>query len=207
MINLENLDYFIEFNNKKKCKFYEGEKEPIILEDIDSKLKEIFKNEFEEKIKEREINFNLFSYDMIQIFNNYPYNFSVTDYDEFSFVFFVEPQKIKVEENDINLDLQKNSINIKYFNLTGIYEYHLLPEMYFNFVMECQKDKDHFIYERNENGTNMEFIISDCQMSDNNYRFQSESPDCYIEIKKILQDYYINYLKESAEKYYKDIFD
>ena len=59
-INVENLDYFSDFNNKKVCIFYEDEKEPILLEDMDSKLKEIFQNKFEEKIKEKQNKINLF---------------------------------------------------------------------------------------------------------------------------------------------------
>ena len=206
-INLETLDYFSDFNNKKLCIFYEDEKEPILLDDIDSKLKEIFKNKFEEKIKEKQNNFNLFTYDMIQLFDNYHYNMTITDYKEFNYIFFLEPQKFLVEENDINLDLEKNSIKIKYFTLKGIYIYYLLPNQYFNFVMKCQKNKEHFIYERNENTTKMEFILSDCSITDNNYQFETESLSYNPEIIEVLQKYYINYLKESAEKYYKDIFE
>ena len=205
--NLKNLEYFSDFNNKKLCIFYEDEKEPIILEDIDSKLKEIFKNKFEEKIKEKQNNFNLFTYDMIQLFDNYHYNMTITDYKEFNYIFFLEPQKFLVEENDINLDLEKNSIKIKYFTLKGIYIYYLLPNQYFNFVMKCQKNKEHFIYERNENTTKMEFILSDCSITDNNYQFETESLSYNPEIIEVLQKYYINYLKESAEKYYKDLFE
>ena len=73
--NLENLDYFSDFNNKKMCTFHEDEKDPVILEDIDSALKGIFKNKFEEKIKEKQNNFNLLTYDMIHIFDNYLFNY------------------------------------------------------------------------------------------------------------------------------------
>jgi hypothetical protein len=103
--NLKNLEYFSDFNNKKLCIFYEDEKEPILLEDIDSKLKEIFKNKFEEKIKGKQNNFNLFTYDMIHIFDNYHYNITTSKYN---YITFLEPKKLKVEENDINLDLEKN---------------------------------------------------------------------------------------------------
>ena len=200
-INLDNLEYFSDFNSKKKCIFYEEEKEPIILEYFDSKLKEIFKNKFEEKIKETQKSFNLLTYDMIQLFDNYHFNETVTDYS-LSSIFLVEPQKIKLEENNINLDLQKNCISIKNFVLTGIYLY--LGETFFNFKMECQNGKEHLIYERNEKGTKIEFFLSGCSITDNNGQLDQ---NYYDEIKKILQDYYINYLKESAEKYYKDIFE
>jgi len=206
-INVENLDYFSDFNNKKVCIFYEDEKEPILLEDMDSKLIEIFQNKFEEKIKEKQNKINLFTYDMIQIFDNYHYKININDYSEFIYIFFLEPQKFQVEENDINLDLEKNSISIKYFTLKGVYVYYLLPYMYFNFVMKCQKDKKQFIYERNENGTKLEFILSDCSITDDNYQFQTESLNYNAEIIKILENYYIDYLKESVENYYKDIFE
>ena len=202
--NLKNLEYFSDFNNKKICIFYEDEKEPIILEDIDYKLKEIFKNKFEEKIKEKQNNFNLFTYDMIQLFDNYHYNITTSKYN---YITFLEPKKFKVEENDINLDLGKNSISIKYFSLIGIYEYQLIPENYYNFKISCQRDKEHFRYERNENIINFEFIISDCSITDDNDKFDTYSFDYYDEIKDIVQNYYADYLYKSSEDYYKNIFE
>ena len=53
----------------------------------------------------------------------------------------------------------------------------------------------------------MEFILSDCSITDNNYQFETESLSYNPEIIEVLQKYYINYLKESAEKYYKDLFE
>ena len=203
-INLETLDYFSDFNNKKLCIFYEDEKEPILLEDIDSKLKEIFKNKFEEKIKGKQNNFNLFTYDMIHIFDNYHYNITTSKYN---YITFLEPKKFKVEENDINLDLEKNSISIKYFSLIGIYEYQLIPGNYYNFKISCQRNKEHFRYERNENNTNLKFIISDCSITDDNEQFDTYSFDYNDEIKDIVQNYYANYLKERSEDYYKNIFE
>ena len=202
--NLKNLEYFSDFNNKKLCIFYEDEKEPIILEDIDSKLKEIFKNKFEEKIKEKQNNFNLFTYDMIHLFDNHHYNITTSKYN---YITFLEPKKFKVEENDINLDLEKNSISIKYFSLIGIYEYQLIPENYYNFKISCQRNKEHFRYERNENNTNLKFIISDCSITDDNEQFDTYSFDYNDEIKDIIQNYYANYLKERSEDYYKNIFE
>ena len=202
--NLKNLEYFSDFNNKKLCIFYEDEKEPIILEDIDSKLKEIFKNKFEEKIKEKQNNFNLFTYDMIHLFDNHHYNITTSKYN---YITFLEPKKFKVEENDINLDLEKNSISIKYFSLIGIYEYQLIPENYYNFKISCQRNKEHFRYERNENNTNLKFILSDCSITDDNEQFDTYSFDYNDEIKDIVQNYYANYLKERSEDYYKNIFE
>ena len=202
--NSKNLEYFSDFNNKKICIFYEDEKEPIILEDIDSKLKEIFKNKFEEKIKEKQNNFNLFTYDMIHLFDNHHYNITTSKYN---YITFLEPKKFKVEENDINLDLEKNSISIKYFSLIGIYEYQLIPENYYNFKISCQRNKEHFRYERNENNTNLKFIISDCSITDDNEQFDTYSFDYNDEIKDIVQNYYANYLKERSEDYYKNIFE
>ena len=40
---LDKLNFFSDFNNKIECIFYEDEKEPIILDDMDSKLTEILK--------------------------------------------------------------------------------------------------------------------------------------------------------------------
>ena len=202
--NLDNFEYFSDFNNKKVCIFYEDEKEPILLEDMDSKLKEIFQNKFEEKIKEKQNKFNVFTYDLIQIFDNYHYNITTSEYN---YITFLEPKKIKVEENDINLDLEKNLISLKYFTLKGIYEYQLIPGKYYNFKLDCIRDKEHFKYERNENITKLEFIVSDCSVTDDNREFETYSSEYYNEIKDIIQKYYSNYLKEISENYYKNIFD
>ena len=202
--NFENLDYFADFNNKERCIFYEEEKEPIILENYDSKLKEIFKNKFEEKIKERQKNFNLFTYDMIQLFDNYKFNITK---DKNEYIFFLEPKKIKVEESDINLDKDNNIISINYFKLIGIYKFQYEPEKYFNFTINCYKRKEQFRYERNNNMTKLNFIIKDCSITDDNEHYEGFSFDYNQEIIDIVQTSYANYLKESSEKYFKDIFE
>ena len=52
----------------------------------------------------------------------------------------------------------------------------------------------------------MEFILSDCLITDDNKNEGGESMNYNKEIKTYIQKYYIDYLKQSAEKYYKDIF-
>ena len=207
--NLDNLDYFSDFNQKKSCFLYVEGKEGILLEDYDSALKKIFKNKFEEKIKKTENIFNLLTFDVIQLFNNYEFNRTITE-EESAHITFLAPKKIKVDENNINLNLEKNILSLKYFNLKGIFIYHLYLDEYFNFDINCTKKSkniEFFKFERNENNNEIKFILSDCSITDDNRYYSSDSIYYNEDIKKFIQKDYINYLKQSAEKYYKDIFE
>ena len=206
--NSINLDFFRAFNNKNKCNFYEGGKKPIVLDDIDSKLKEFFQGKFESKIKEVQKHCNLLTYDMIHIFNDYPFSYIPYDTSESYYISYLEPKKIKLDEEDINLNIKKKSITINNFSIIGIYKY--LPysdiDFFFNFTIDCIKNKVHFRYEIVGNTTKMELILSDCSISDDNYVFETYSIDYYEDIKNMLIKHYIEYLQNKANEYYKDIF-
>ena len=64
---LSELNFFTDFNQMKNCTFHETGKDTIDIDDLNSKLKEYFNEAFVEKIKEIEKNFNLLTYDLIQI--------------------------------------------------------------------------------------------------------------------------------------------
>ena len=207
-IHSKNLEYFRDFNNKIICIFYEGKKEPIILEDIyyDSKLKEVFQNQFEEKIKETQTKINLLTYDMIYIYNNNP--FKIKTEDEYNYISYLEPKKIELDENDINLDFENNSISIKFFTLKGVYLYYLLLDTYYNFSVQCKKDIEHFKFKiNNNNKVEMGLFLSDCTITDDNFDFDTYSIDYFDEIKNILNSHYMKYLRLKAEEYFKEIVD
>jgi len=199
--NLDNLEIFKEFNDKKLCIFYEEEKEPIFLEDYDSKLKEVFRIKFEEKIKDRQKYFNLLTYDMINLFDNYPYKFISNN---FNYIMELYLKKFKVGENDIKLNLENNSISMNYFTLKGIYLFEGFSDLYFDFNITCYKDVEHFIFQRNNNETYIAFSIKDCNISDNNFDIFDNVQD--EEIRDIIQNYYANYIKNITSIYYNDIF-
>ena len=91
--NINKLDYFSDFNNKKICFFYETGKEVTILEDVDTKLKEIFLLVLEKKIKEKEKNYNVLTYDMIHLIDAYPYVFKT---NSFNYIFGLSLKKIEL---------------------------------------------------------------------------------------------------------------
>jgi hypothetical protein len=200
--NLENLSIFSEFNEKKICIFYEEEKEPIMLEEYDSKLKEIFREKFEEKIIDRQKYFNLLTYDLIHILDNYPYYF---ESNAFYYIMELFIKKFNVEENDINLNIENNSISINYFKLNGKYLYSGFTNLYFDFNITCYLNGEHFNFKRNNNETYIKFSLKDCVIKDNNYDFETYTEDYDEEIRTIIENYYINYLKNITNIYYNDI--
>ena len=198
---LDKLNFFSDFNNKIKCIFYEDEKEPIILDDMDSKLTEILKKKFDQKIIEKQNNINILTYDMIKIFDNNPFKF--LNYS-FNYVNDLSLKKINLDGNDIIIN--HNSINIKYFSITGKFQYIDLNYDFFNFDMQCRKDRVHFIFKYNKNGTEIKFDIDDCIIDDDSYLFDSVNLEYHRAIKTIIKNYYANYLKEKADEYYNNIF-
>ena len=200
--NLENLSIFSEFNEKKICIFYEEEKELIMLEEYDSKLKEIFREKFEEKIIDRQKYFNLLTYDLIHILDNYPYYF---ESNAFYYIMELCIKKFNVDENDINLNIENNTISINYFQLNGNYLYSGFTNLYFDFNITCYLNREHFNFKRNNNETNIKFSLKDCVIKDNNYDFETYAIDYEKEIRTIIENYYINYLKNITNIYYNDI--
>ena len=137
-ILFDKLDYFSNFNNKNKCHFYEQGKEPIILEDIDLKLKEIFKSDFEKKIKENEKIFNLLTYDMIYIFDNSTAEFEINH----QYLEYIEINKLKTDINYINFNSSENSVKILEITIRGIY---YLFGLDFDFQISCSNNIDYLI--------------------------------------------------------------
>ena len=203
--NLENLDFFHEFNNKKKCKFYEGEKPFIILEDIDSKLKEIFKAEFEYKIIDNLKYMNILVYDMIHIFDNFYFNFTSQEY---SYIYNVQVKKIKFDVKKIDLNFEENYISIKDFSISGIYCYSGIDLFGFNYDFICKKEKEHFKFQRDTNHTKIKLFLSDCDIYDDNKVIESSYQEEYFkEIMNILQSKYLDYEYKNADNYYNSIFE
>ena len=203
--NLDNLNFFKEFNNKKKCIFYIGENTPIILEDIDYKLKEIFRAEFESKIIQNQKYFNLLTYDMIQIFDNFYFNIEPSP-SKYSYITNIDVKKIKMDMKDIILNNENNTISIKYFSLQGSYYFMGILETFFNYTFACEKDDKHFIFKRNKNNTKIDLFLSDCNLFDDNLIMETYQIECFDEIKSIVQNNYINYISKSADEYYNNIF-
>jgi len=203
--NINKLDYFSDFNNKKICFFYETGKEVTILEDVDSKLKEIFLHILEKKIKEKEKNYNVLTYDMIHLIDTYPYVFKT---NTFNYIFGLSLKKIELSESDINLNLEENNITINYFILKGTYVFSgYSEEDYFDFNVSCIKNKEYFKYKYKEKKAEIKLNIKDCKISDNNYDFQTYDFEYNEEIRKILQEFYIDYLQNLANKYYNETFN
>ena len=77
----------------KNCTFHETGKDTIDIDDLNSKLKEYFNEAFVEKIKEIEKNFNLLTYDLIQIldYNQAEFNLS------YNYIDYFKMKKIKTK--------------------------------------------------------------------------------------------------------------
>ena len=193
-ILFDKLDYFSNFNNKNKCHFYEQGKEPIILEDIDLKLKEIFKTDFEKKIKENESIFNLLTYDMIYIFDNSTTEFEIKHH----YLEYIEINKLKTDINYINFNSCENSVKIYAITITGIY---YLLGVDFDFQIVCSKNIPYLIYKRNNNYTEIEFNIDKCIIIDKNIIVALD--EYKDELFNSIKDIYKKYLIKNADYYYK----
>ena len=201
---LEKLFFFHDFNNEE-CIFYEGKKEPIVLVDVDFKLKEILKAKLEEKIIEKQKSFNILTYDMIHIFDNTKFN-STFDYN---YITALSVKKINLDEEDIYLHLHNNSISIHYFSIVGKFGYIGFTSEYFNYKVQCRRNKEHFVFKYNNNNNKVEikFNLEDCVIDDDNEYFKTEEYEYHKQIKQILQNDYVNYLKENADAYYNSIVE
>ena len=195
---LEKLFYFNDFNNAE-CLFYEGEKSPVLLVDIDFKLTEILKEEFDKKIISIQKKFNILTYDMIQIFDKSPFN---STYD-FNYITALYITKINVDSN--NICLNNTKININYFSITGKYRYNGYVDEYFNYKVNCVKNKEHFSFNYSNNKAMIKFSLEDCFIEDDNEFFRTMEIEYHKEIKSIIENYYVNYLNENADKYYNNI--
>ena len=198
--SLENLFYFNDFNTAE-CLFYESEKEPIILVDIDFKLTEILKEKFDKKIIEYQKKINILTYDMIKIFDNSPFN-STYDFDYITALYV-----IKMNVDSKNIYLNNTNINIKYFSITGKYRYNGYVDDYFNYEVRCTKNKEHFVYKYNNNKAEIKFDLEDCLIEDDNEYFRTMQIEYNKEIRSIIENYYVDYLKKNAEEYYNNIID
>ena len=190
----DKLDYFSNFNNKNKCYFYEQGKEPIILKDIDLKLKEIFKSNLEKKLNENKKIFNLLTYDMLYIFDNSTAEFELN----YQYLEYIKINKLKTEMNYINFDPFENSIKIFSINITGIY---YLLGVDFDFQVCCSNNTLYLMYKRNKNYTEIEFNIDKLNFIDKNILVDiSEYKD---ELVNSIKDIYAKYLINYADYYYK----
>ena len=199
---LEKIFFFHDFNNEE-CLFYEGKKEPVVLVDVDFKLKEILKAKLEEKIIEKQKNFNMLTYDMIQIFDNSQFN---STYD-LIYITALSVKKINLDEEDIYL--HNNTISINYLSIVGKFRYSGYTDEYFNYNIQCRRNKEHFAFKyiNTNNTAEIKFDLEDCFIDDDNEYFKSIDIEYHNEIKRIIQSYYVNYLKENADAYYNSLVE
>lgn len=196
----DKLFFFKDFNNVE-CLLYEGEKEPIILVDIDFKLTEILKEKFDNKIIENQKKYNILTYDMIQIFDNSPFS-SIYD-----FVYITELNVTKMNVDSKDIILNKTNINIKYFSIKGKFRFEGYINEIFNYEVQCTRNNEHFVFKYSNNKAEIKFDLKDCKIEDDNEYFKTLDTEYHDEIRQIIEKYYVNYLKENADEYYNNIVD
>lgn len=196
------LYFFNDYNNGKNCTFIDGENEPLAIEDITIKLKEIFNQILKDRIKEIENNTNLLFYDMMKILNNIT---KVFEKEENEYVNLFELYKIATKDNYINFSKEDNSIKINNFTISGYYYQTNTYDIYFYLV--CGDNKNHFIYKKNKENKYFEIILDDCKFfTEQNNQLIDEK----AEIKEIMNGITIDFkdlLNKKAEDYYKNILE
>ena len=188
---IRNLDYFNDFNNSINNIF---NKEGNYL----NKFKNIINDSFTQKILEIEKNYNLLIYDMILIINNQTGNVI----NDINYINDFKIDKIITKKNFIKLNKEDNIIKISNFTIYG--KYTLFIEEYVSFNITCEDNNEHFIYERNEQNTNIEINIKNCNIEFDNYIEYTEIKD---DFDYAMKNDYPNKLKENADNYYKQIFE
>ena len=189
---MSELDYFKDFNYEKNCTLYENGKNSIIVNDLNLKLKDIFKNIFEKRIKEIENNFNLLTYDITLIFNNF------TDYFDINNCEYISSAKI------VNIQTQDNFINLnKRDNILTISNIKILSELdtYFSLEIICNDNKNHIIYKINDKKPYIDFdLLENCQKVYNHYaNIEKDIVKLINTLKRLLNqnaDYYYNHILE-----------
>ena len=200
---LYNLDYFSDFNMKKSCNFYQSGKKPIIIYDIDEKIKDIFNKMFDAKIKELEKSINILSYDFLNIANNCK---RINIEDRFPIENFqIKKLKTKVEYMTYN----KTTKSIKFDNL--IFEgnfYSSYCSGYVNFSLKCGRKFNFYkstplIFNRSKSNNYIKIDIENC-----NYEDDSEIiiDDQTVEVKETLINEFPKQLNKNIDDYYKNIF-
>ena len=190
------LKYFIDFNQKRNCTFYENGKLPINIEDLDYKLKNIFHSAFEKKVKEIESKLNILTYDMSQIIDKCPNEFNLS----YSYLEYFKINKIQTEPNYIIFDQDENSIKLIDINITGIYIV-FTYDIFFNII--CAKNKynnPYIIFKGNKSNNIFEFNLEKCELTDNNTI--STSVDYKDEVFEFLKTIYYRHLENIAKDYY-----
>lgn len=196
------LDFFKDFNNGKNCTFIDGENEPLIIEDITVKLKEMFNQILKDRIKEIEKNNNLLFYDMMKILNNIT---KVFEKEENEYVNLFELYNIATKDNYINFNKEDNSIKISNFTISG--DYYEANVYYIYFYFFCGDNKNHFIYKKNKENKYFDIFLDDCEFfAENYYGFVDEN----VEKKEIINGITIDFkdlLNKKAEEYYKNTLE
>ena len=200
---LYNLDYFSDFNMKKSCNFYESGKKPIIIDEIDQKIKDILNKMFDAKIKELEKNINILSYDFLNISNNCE---RINIEDRYPVENFqIKKLKTKVEYMTYN----KTTKSIIFDNL--IFEgnfYSSYCNDYVNFSLKCGRKFNIYkstplIFNRSKSNNYIKIDIGEC-----NYEDDSEIviDDQTVEVKETLINEFPKQLNKNIDDYYKNIF-
>ena len=190
---MSDLSFFNAFNSRKNCIFHEDGKAPIKIDNLNLKLRDIFKNIFEERIKiiiEKSI--NLLSYDMILIFNNFTDYFEVKDCDYFA---MVKITRIQTKINYINLNKIENIVKIYNIIIDGEIDI----GGYFSII--CDDEKEHVIYKRNEKKSFIE--INSLKSCKKKYYFYADFEN---DIIKTINDFSM-YLSQNSDYYYKHILE
>ena len=193
---LNELNFFSDFNQRKNCIFYESGKSPIIIEDLNYKLLNLFHTKFEEKIKEIEPKLNILAYDMSQIIDKSPKEFNVSG----AYLEYIKINKFQIEPNYIIFDQAENSIKLFDINITGIY---IVWTFDIRYKIICAKNNDnipYIIFKGNKSNNTFEFNLEMCSLTDNNTIVSSE--EYKDEVFEFLKNIYYKQLENSAKDYY-----
>jgi len=167
---LNELNFFSDFNQRKNCIFYESGKSPIIIEDLNYKLLNLFHTKFEEKIKEIEPKLNILAYDMSQIIDKSPKEFNVSG----AYLEYIKINEFQIEPNYIIFDQAENSIKLFDINITGFY---IVWTFNIRYKIICAKNNDNIpfiIFKGNKSNNTFEFNLEMCSLTDDNTIVSSE---------------------------------
>jgi hypothetical protein len=194
---IAELNFFDDFNKNNNCTFIDGDK-TVIIEDKNIKLKEIFVQMFEEKIRFINKNINLLTYDMIYLLNNCT---KIFENDYYDYISSFQVTKIATNSSFINFDRNQNRITISNLVISGYYS--LMDYFNISYSFICGVNKNHFIYEKKHEKIYFDIILDDCKLMNEKDR----EPQIYFEeedeeISKGITNNFKEQLNKNADYYY-----
>ena len=202
---LGNLDFFSDFKNGQSCMFYEDNQNPIKIDNLNDTYKLIFNKLFNEKIKETEKNVNLLTYDLIQIFNSATEKLEAQN---LNFIEYFQVTKFFTKSNEIIINKENNTIQIKNILIIGKYFSSTLDNINFNYTCVNKYKNDNKIFltfkiiPKNKNY--IEIGINSCEYNND---FNSQLPDSTDDLDNLIKNILVNYLNKKVDYYYNNIFN